>query len=41
MKPERGRARRDDDDENTDGLERPARLLPPMLKMDGADEREW
>lgn len=42
MKPARGRARRDEDekDEKTDGLDRPYRL-PPRLKMDGAEWREW
>jgi hypothetical protein len=47
-KPSRGRARRDEDenDEKTDGLDRPPVRLPPRPppsppKKDGAECREW
>jgi hypothetical protein len=40
MKPERGRALRDEDDEKADGLDRPVRL-PLKLKIEGAECRLW
>jgi len=44
MNPERGRALRDEEEEkeeNTDGLARPERLVPPKSKSDGAEWRLW